>query len=82
MVILPLSDRLARYLRKRNLAAAFNKQTGIFRKNPFHPGLNTELLEPKRLRIWSFIISGKYRAIFIWRDNGAMEIIDINNHYH
>ncbi len=50
-------------------------------RNPFHPGLGTELLEPRNMRIWSFRIDRKYRAIFIFRDRDTVEIIDVNNHY-
>jgi len=53
----------------------------LFEQNPFHPGLNTELLEPKSMRIWSFRVSGKYRAIFIFEASATVQVIDINNHY-
>lgn len=46
-----------------------------------HSSLNTELLEPKRMKIWSFRIDRKYRAIFIFRKRGTIEIIDVNDHY-
>ena len=59
----------------------FDKQKRIFESNPFHPGLETELLEPKLFRFWSFRIDQKYWAIFIFRENGDVEIIDVNNHY-
>ena len=38
-------------------------------------------LEPKRLRIWSFRIDRKYRAIFIFRKKHIVEIINVNSHY-
>jgi len=63
------------------LQRKFSKQKELFEKNPFHPSLNTELLEPRRLRIWSFRIDRKYRAIFIFRKKYAIEIIDVNDHY-
>lgn len=81
MKILPLYLHLETYLEKRGLQKKFEKQTNLFKKNPFHPSLETELLEPKHLRFWSFRIDKKYRAIFIFRDGNTIEIIDINNHY-
>lgn len=81
MNIFPLSKRLAKYLKKHNLAERFEKQKLIFEINPFHPGLHTEILEPKHLKIYSFRVNQQYRAIFIYRDNSDIEIIDINDHY-
>ena len=81
MKILPLSQKLADYLRKRKLIEKFEKQKLLFEQNVFYPSLETELLEPKHLRIWSFRIDKKYRSIFIFRERSIIEIIDINNHY-
>ena len=81
MVILPLKPRLARYLKSRELIRQFEKQKRLFENNPFHPGLNTEILEPKHLRIYSFRITKNFRAIFVYNDNQTIEVVDINNHY-
>jgi len=82
MRILPLHKSLQKYLRKHQLEKIFEKQISIFEENAKHPGLHTELLEPKRLRIYSFRLTNRYRAIFIFRkDKNAVEIIDINDHY-
>ncbi|MEK7481913.1 MAG: hypothetical protein AAB607_01020 [Patescibacteria group bacterium] len=81
MKILPIHNEIEDYLKKRKLEKKFVKQKNLFEKNPFHPGLETELLEPRKMRIWSFRIDRKYRAIFIFREKDAIEIIDINNHY-
>ena len=81
MRILPLSRRVIAYLKKRGLEKQFNKQKHLFEQNPLHPGLKTEILEPRHLRIYSFRITLKYRAIFIYRGDDAIEIIDINDHY-
>lgn len=81
MKILPLHPDLRKYLATRNLEAKYEKQARIFVINPFHSGLNTELLEPRKMRIWSFRIDRKYRAIFIFRRPDEAEIIDINDHY-
>ncbi len=81
MRILLLHPEVLGYLEKRNIKKKFEKQKHLFEDNPFHPGLATELLEPKSMRIWSFRIDRKYRAIFIFRGVDTVEIIDVNNHY-
>ncbi len=81
MKILPISKELSTYLQKHKLEKKFLKQKQLFEGNIFHPSLETEILEPKHLRVWSFRIDKKYRAIFIFRAKDAIEILDINNHY-
>lgn len=81
MKVLPLKPRLEAFLKRRNLLAQYEKQKLLFELNPRHPGLNMELLEPKHLRLWSFRVDRKYRAIFIFKDRDTVEVIDINNHY-
>lgn len=56
MNILPLHRELQEYLQKRRLEKKFAKQKLLFEQNPFHPGLETELLEPKDMRLRSFRI--------------------------
>ena len=80
MKIKPLREDLKEKLKKYNLEKKFKKAKQLFENNPFHPSLNTELLEPRHLKIYSFRIDKKYRAIFIIVDNNA-EIITITNHY-
>ncbi len=81
MKILSLHPELKEYLKSRQLEKKFEKQTNLFKENPFHPGLRTELLEPRRMKIWSFRIDRKYRALFIFIEKDVVEIIDINDHY-
>ena len=81
MKILPLHSEIRNYLKKRNLTKKFEKQKKLFEENPFHPSLNTELLEPRKMRIWSFRVNQKYRAIFIFRKKDTIEMIDVNDHY-
>lgn len=81
MVILAEDVRLERYLAKHDIKKQFQKQKALFENNPFHPSLETEILEPKHLRIYSFRIIKKYHAIFIYREDGIIEIVDVNNHY-
>lgn len=81
MRILPLQIELEKYLDKRTLYKKFEKQKRLFEQNSFHPSLETELLEPKKMKIWSFRVDKKYRAIFIFRGKDVIEVVDINNHY-
>lgn len=81
MKILSVHSEIEEYLKKRNIKKKFEKQKKLFEKNPFHPSLRTELLEPRKMRIWSFRIDQKYRAIFIFREKDTVEIIDVNDHY-
>jgi len=81
MQIMPLHKDIRKYLERKKLKRKFEKQEKLFEKNPFHPNLKTELLEPKKMRIWSFRIDRKYRAIFIFLNRDAVEITDVNNHY-
>ncbi len=81
MKILPLHEELKDYLKRRRLEKKFLKQKGFFEQNPFHPGLHTELLEPHHMRIWSFRVDQRYRAVFIFCAKDEVEIIDINDHY-
>ncbi|KKW11385.1 MAG: hypothetical protein UY50_C0014G0004 [Parcubacteria group bacterium GW2011_GWA2_49_9] len=81
MLVLPIKKRLLYYLRTHGLEEKFEKQRMLFEINPYHPSLNLELLEPKRLRYFSFRVDRKYRAVFIFIKPEMVEIIDINNHY-
>jgi len=81
MKILPVHPEIEKYLKLRNIEKKFEKQINLFKENPFHPGLGTELLEPRKMRIWSFRINRKYRALFIFREKDVVEIIDVNDHY-
>jgi plasmid maintenance system killer protein len=78
--IKPLRRDLASFLKKRNLWKKFKKQSQFFEKDINHPSLHTEILEPKKYKIFSFRIDRKYRAIFIYR-NDEVEIVDVNSHY-
>ncbi|MBI4599199.1 hypothetical protein HY734_03335 [Candidatus Uhrbacteria bacterium] len=81
MEILPLSKRLHAFLRNHRLEQTFRKQTALFCENPWHPSLHTEVLEPKRLRIYSFRLTRSYRVMFVYCGSETIEIIDVNNHY-
>ncbi len=81
MHIKPLRGDLLRYLKKRGLVRKFSKQCVLFTDNPHHPSLHTEVLEPRKLRLYSFRVDRKYRAIFILIAPDEAEIIDVNDHY-
>ena len=81
MHVKPLRADLLRYLKKRGLTKKFFKQLTLFTDNHRHPSLNTEILEPRKLRLYSFRIDRKYRAIFILVAPDEAEIVDINDHY-
>jgi plasmid maintenance system killer protein len=81
MKILPLHPELEEYLTVRGLEKKFEKQTDLFKEISFHPSLRTELLEPRKMKIWSFRIDRKYRALFIFIEKDVIEIIDVNDHY-
>jgi Txe/YoeB family toxin of Txe-Axe toxin-antitoxin module len=81
MRILPIHPEIEKYLKIRKLEKKFEKQTTLFKENPFYPGLRTELLEPRKMKIWSFRIDRKYRALFIFLEKDVIEVIDVNDHY-
>lgn len=81
MNILPIDKDITEYLKKHNLEKKFSKQINLMLMDISYPSLEVELLEPKHLKFWSFRIDKKYRAIFIFRDSGTIEILDVNNHY-
>ena len=81
MKIFPVDPEIAKYLKKRGLEKKFEKPRDLFEENPFHPSLETELLEPHSEKFWSFRVDRKYRAIFIFQEKDTIEIIDVNNHY-
>ncbi len=81
MKVKPIRADIKNYVVKHNLQKKFAKQVELFTGNPRHPSLNTEALVPKSLKIYSFRIDRKYRAIFILISPDTIEIIDVNDHY-
>ena len=81
MKVRPLRKDLQKYLTQHSLIKKFGKQLEIFENNPKHPSLNSERLEPKSLKIYSFRIDRKYRVVFIVITPDEVEIVDINDHY-
>ncbi len=70
------------YLSNHNLVKKFEKQYQQFLKNPNHPSLNLEILEPRSKGFHSFRLDRKYRVIFIFDLDKNIEILAITNHYH
>ncbi len=72
-----------RKAKKLGVEKKFEKALQLFKNNPFHPSLNTELLQPKQMGIWSFRVDRKARALFFWRnDQKSIEVINLTVHYH
>ncbi len=80
-VIIDLRNDIEEYIQKHGLSKKWNKSKKFFENNPFHPSLNTELLEPKHRLIYSFRIDKKYRAIFICLPEDKVEILAVTKHY-
>jgi len=81
MEIKLLRKDLRDLLKKYSLEKKFAKQKDFFERNPHHPSLHTEKLEPKNLSIYSFRIDRRWRAVLIVTKDNEAEIIDINSHY-
>jgi plasmid maintenance system killer protein len=81
MNVFPIHRDISEYLKKHNLEKKFFKQLNLFLMDISYPSLEVELLEPKHLKFWSFRVDKKYRAIFIFRDNKMIEVLDVNKHY-
>lgn len=77
----PLRSDLVKYLERHGLKRKFSKQKKLFCENPRYTSLHTEILEPKSLKLYSFRIDQKYRAVFILIDAAQAEIVDITSHY-
>ena len=80
MKIKVLKDDITKYLKKHQLGKKFQKAKELFEQDIQHPSLNVEILEPKQLKVYSFRVDKKYRAVFIVA-NGEVEIITVTNHY-
>jgi Txe/YoeB family toxin of Txe-Axe toxin-antitoxin module len=80
MKVKPLKDEVVKYLKKHQLEKKFRKAQELFEQDVNHSSLNVEILEPKRLKVYSFRVDKKYRAIFI-TDGDEIEIITVTNHY-
>ena len=80
VTVKPVRERINEYLKRHQLEKKFHKAVGFLEQDTNHPALNVEVLEPKHLRVYSFRIDRKYRAIFVMTGN-EIEIITVTNHY-
>ena len=80
MKITPLKNQIKKYLKEHRLEKKFDKARKFFEQDIRHPSLNVEVLEPKHLKVYSFRLDKKYRAVFIVV-NGEAEILTVTNHY-
>jgi len=80
MKVKQLTKKQQKFIGKKKLQVKYNKAVELFENDYRHPSLHVELLEPKNLKIYSFRVDLKYRAVFIIA-NGEAEIIAITNHY-
>lgn len=80
-VIVDLRDDIKEYIQRHGISKKREKTKRLFENNPFHPSLNTELLEPKHRLIYSFRIDKKYRVLFICLPEDKVEVIAIIKHY-
>ena len=56
------------------------KQEKIFRKNPFHPSLHTEKLEPRNKELWSIRVDKSYRIIFRFVEGNTVLFLTVGPH--
>lgn len=80
-VITEIRKDIEDYLRDHGIWKKWQKAKRLFENNPFHPSLNTELLEPKHRLIYSFRIDKRYRALFIYLSDNTIEVIAVTKHY-
>jgi len=80
MKIKLLKDEINKYLKNHQLDKKFQKAKELFERDMYHPSLSIELLEPKHLKVYSFRLDKKYRAVFIVVNEEA-EILAVTNHY-
>jgi Txe/YoeB family toxin of Txe-Axe toxin-antitoxin module len=80
-VIVNLRDDIVEYIKHHGISKKWEKAKKLFEANPFHPSLNTELLEPRHRLIYSFRIDRQYRAIFIYLPGDQAEIVAVTKHY-
>lgn len=80
-IIVDLRDDIKEYIQRHGISKKWEKAKRLFENNPFHPSLNTELLEPKHRLIYSFRIDKKYRVLFICLPEDKVEVIAVTKHY-
>lgn len=79
-VVRRIKENIREYLSEHQLEAKFDKALRLLENNIRRPSLNVEVLEPKHLKVYSFRVDQKYRAIFVFMGN-EIEILTVSNHY-
>jgi len=79
--IVALREDIREYIERHGLSRKWDKVKQLFEKDPFHPSLHTELLEPRHRVIYSFRIDRRYRALFVCLAEDRVEIIAVTKHY-
>lgn len=83
MEVLPSNETVSRKLKKYSLVKKYEKQIKLLGNNIYHPSLRVELLEPKKLGIYSFRVDRKFRALFIFQKRGeVIEVLNVTVHYN
>ena len=83
VIVLEVDARIIAKAIRLGVKKKFDKALKLFKNNPFHPSLNTELLAPKSMGIWSFRVDKKIRVLFFFRDDKkVVELLNITVHYH
>jgi addiction module RelE/StbE family toxin len=64
----------------KHVKESMEEKEDIFRKNPFHPSLDTHKLHGRLKEFWSFSIGFKYRVIFEFGDQKTAHFHSTGNH--
>lgn len=63
VTVLSIHSRITAKVMKLGVKSRFDKALELFKGNPFYPSLNTELLAPKSMGVWSFRVNRKVRVL-------------------
>lgn len=64
----------------RRIRERFKERKNLLIENPTHSLLNTHQLSGSRYGQWSINVTGDWRAIFIYLDEGTIAFIDLDTH--
>ena len=62
------------------LIALADEKEALFKKDRFHPSLETHKLHGKDKETWAFSINRKYRIKFIFISNNHVLFVDVGTH--
>ena len=78
---LPHLSKIIKYAEEHQIKKDFDDAVKLFKTNPEAKSLNIERLEPKHLGFFSFRITKKYRATFVYIGSNIIKVVQITNHY-